>query len=238
MRAEVAKLRSLPLPRWTLVIQVGLVVIGTLVVLLTGGETTSDYETAAQVTAAVGTGVGSLVLGVWMVGLEYGEKTMRRALTADPRRDRLVLAKLATMLLAVVATTAFVWVLAGVLAILAASVNGAGSPIEEIARTAAALLAANVIYSTVGFGVALLTRSMAGALTLTLVLVFVVDAALTAVPSFGEYTLGVSVEAIANAVGGGNEDTVGVEGAVIATAVWLTLLLGAGWTRFRRSDVG
>jgi ABC-2 type transport system permease protein len=238
MPAELTKLRSLPLPRWTLIVQAGLVVIGTLIVLLTAGDRTSDYSDAAILTAAAGTGVGSLVLGVWMVGLEYGEKTMRRALTADPRRDRLIAAKLATMLGAVILDTIAVFSFAGLLALAAAAVNGAGSPAGEVARAAGAFLAVNTIYPTVGFAIALLTRSMAAGLTLTLVLIFVVDSALSIVPSLGDYTLGLAVEKIANAIGGDGDTDLSLSGAIIAAAGWLTLLLGAGWGRFRRSDVG
>jgi ABC-2 type transport system permease protein len=238
MRAELTKLRSLPLPRWTLVVQVGLVLIGTLVVLFTGGEHTGDYSDAAVLTAAVGTGVGSLVLGVWMVGLEYGEKTMRRVLTADPRRDRLVAAKLATMLAVVIVDTVAVFAFAGLLAVAVAAVNGAGSPLHEVVRGAAAFLVINTIYPTVGFAIALLSRSMAAGLTLTLVLVFVVDNALAIVPSLGDYTLGLAVQKLASAVSGDSDTEIGLTGATIAAGAWLAGLLGAGWMRFRRTDVG
>jgi ABC-2 type transport system permease protein len=238
MRAELTKLRSLPLPRWTLVVQAGLVLIGMVVVFFTGDDRTGDYSDAAVLTAAVGTGVGCLVLGVWMVGLEYGEKTMRRALTADPRRDRLVAAKLATVLLVVVADTVGVFAFAGLFAAGVAAINGAGWPMHDVVQGAAAFLVINTIYPTVGFAIALLSRSMAAGLTLTLVLVFVVDSALSIVPSLGDYTLGIAVEKLASAASGDSDTEIGLTGAIIAASAWLAVLLGAGWGRFRRSDVG
>lgn len=240
MRAELAKLRSLPLPRWTLAVEVALVVISTIIVVFAGGSDSDDYATAAQVACGLGTGVGSIVLGVWIVGLEYGQKTVRRALTADPRRGRLAASKLAVGLLAVEASTVLVWALATLLVSLVASANGAGSPVGDVLSLGTGFLVLNAIYATIGWGLALALRSMAGAVTLTLALVYVIGTALAAVPTVGDYTLGVSAYDAASAVtwkddfSDGNPD---VLRGVLATAGWIAAFAAAGWLRFTRSDV-
>lgn len=236
MRAELAKLRALPLPRWTLAIEVGIVVVAAVIVLFAGGSDSEHYKTAAVVGGAIGTGVGSIVIGVWVMGLEYGQKTIRRALTADPRRGRLAVSKLAVALLAVEATTVAVWALATLLAALLASVNGASSPVGDILPEAASFLVLNAIYATVGWAIALLTRSMAGGITVALALVFVLDTALGAVPSVGDYTLGMSATEIANAISG-EGDHPDLARGVLATAAWIGGFTVAGLLRFTRTDV-
>lgn len=240
MRAELAKVRSLPLPRWTLAVELGLVLLATIVVVFAGGSDSDHYATAAQVACGLGTGVGSIVLGVWIVGLEYGQKTVRRALTADPRRGRLAGSKLAAGLLVVEASSVFVWAFATLLVSVVASANGAGSPAGDVLSLGAGFLVVNAIYATVGWGIALLLRSMAGAVTLTLALAYVIGTGLAAIPTVGDYTLGVSAYDAASAVTWKDDLSDGdpeVLRGVLVTAGWIAAFAAAGWLRFTRGDV-
>ena len=51
----------------------------------------------------------------------------------------------------------------------------------------------NLVYATVAFALALLTRSMAGGMALALVFAFVIDSLLSAIPVVGDYALSTAV---------------------------------------------
>jgi ABC-2 type transport system permease protein len=234
MVAELNKLRFLPTPRWTLVVCLGFAVIGAMVALFDGSVRTSTYVDAAEVITGVGTVIGSIVLGVWVAGVEYGQNTMRRVLAADPRRGRLFAAKLAIAVLGSLTLTAIVWFVSIGLLSLAASANDAGSPTSDLFTEAAQSLLSNPIYAAIGCAVAMLARSMAGGMTAMLALVFVLDTALTALP-LGDISLGSALRDIARAMEGEEDQEVGH--AVRVTLGWLVVMLGAAWARFTRSDV-
>ncbi len=235
MAAELEKLRFLPTPRWTLIVTLGLVGLGLVAVVFSGSEKESTYLDAAEVMAGLGTVIGSIVLGVWIAGVEYGQNTMRRALAADPRRERLLAAKLALAVAAALALTVVVWSVAALLLPIAASVNGASSPTGDILTASLTSLVANPIYAAIGCAVAMLARSMAGGMTAMLALVFVLDTALTALP-VGDISLGSALNDIGSAIEGeaGEHD---VGHGILVTAVWVTVLLTAAWARFTRTDV-
>ena len=83
MRAELLKLRSMPTPRWTLAILLAFFVGGIVASVIWGVGTDS-----AVLDLAVGLPgqIAALVVGSWMAGVEFGQNTLRRALSADPRR--------------------------------------------------------------------------------------------------------------------------------------------------------
>jgi len=159
MGAELDKLRSLPTPRWTLIVTVGLVALTFVTVLFSGSDKESTYLDAAEAMAGLGTLIGSIVLGVWIMGVEYGQNTMRRALAADPRRSRLLAAKVGLAVGASLALTAVVLGVAVVLMSLAASLNGASSPAGDIITAGLTYLLASPIYAAIGCAVATLARS-------------------------------------------------------------------------------
>ena len=235
MATELQKLRSLPTPRWTLVVTLGLVVVGFAVALFTGDETEVEYVDAADGFAGLGSVIGSIVLGVWIVGVEYGQGTMRRALAADPRRGRLLASKLALAVAAALVLTVLVFLLAALLLPIAASANGADSPAGDILAMGAGALVVNATYAAVGSAIAMLARSMAGGMTAMLALVFVFDTLLSALP-FGDISLGSAVAEIAGAVEG---EDVGHEvgRGLLVTSAWMAVLLTAAWARFTRTDV-
>lgn len=108
---------------------------------------------------------------------------LRRVLTADPRRLRLVGAKLGVVAAAAIAISAVAGLAAAPALSLVASANDVSIPAGETLREGLAYLVGNVIYATVGFGLALLTRSMAGGMALALAFAFIIDSALSAIPS-------------------------------------------------------
>lgn len=241
MNAELRKLFALPTPRWTLAATIAGVAIAALVAALAGPGNGEDLL-PMQLGIGLTTSIAAIVLGAWMIGLEYGQKTLRRALSADPRRPRLLLAKLAVVLGAVtVVTLVLVTVSAPVFSAIA-SAHGESMPVGESLQYGLAVLVSNLVYATVGFAVALVTRSMAGGMALALAFAFVIDSALSVIPTVGDYSLSAAVvELMAGIAGDGvNGMPSGdpqIAQALAVTAAWLTALLGVSVGRFTRSDV-
>lgn len=240
MTAELYKLRALPTPRWTLAAALGSLVIALVIAAIVGPD---DGAAALSLGVGLPTSVASIVLGAWVAGVEYGQRTMRRALTADPRRLRLVGAKLAVVLAAVTALSVVIGLAAAPLLSAVGSAHDASIPVADTLRQSVAYLVNNLIYAVVGFALALLMRSMAGGMALALAFGFVIDPALSAIPSVGDYSLGGAVIDIVTAIG---TDTMNfdrtVEGSELARAIpvaaaWVAALLGAAIARFTRSDV-
>ena len=235
MAPELEKLRSLPTPRWTLAVVVGLVALAFVAMLFAGSDQRSDYVDAAEGMAGLGSVIGSIVIGVWVAGVEYGQNTIRRALAADPRRERLLTAKLTLAIGSALALTLAAWVTAVVLLPVAASLKGAPSPTGDIVSSAAGSLVVNPIYAAIGCAIATLTRSMAGGMTVMLALVFVLDSIISALP-IGDISLGSALNDISNAIEGEKGDHEVGRGLLVAAA-WVVALLGSAWARFTRTDV-
>ena len=234
MAAELKKLQFLPTPRWTVLICLAFAVVGAVGALFDGSVRASTYVDAGEVLTGVGTVIGSIVLGVWVAGLEYGQNTMRRVLAADPRRGRLFAAKIATAVVATLVLTAAVWLASVILLSLVASANGASSPTGDLLTVAGKSFIGNPIYAAIGCAVAMLARSMAGGMTAMLALVFVLDTALTALP-VGDISLGSALREVGRAIEGDSGQD--VAHAVRVTFLWIVIMLGAAWARFTRTDV-
>lgn len=234
MVAELSKLRFLPTPRWTLLACLFFAAMGAVAALFDGSVRSSTYVDAAEVITGVGTVVGSIVVGVWVAGVEYGQNTMRRVLAADPRRGRLFAAKVAAAVGASLALTLVVWAASLSLLSLAATVNDASSPARDLLTVSAKSFLANPIYAAIGCSVAMLARSMAGGMTAMLALVFLLDTALTALP-VGDISLGSALREIGRGIEGESDQEVGH--AVRVTFAWIVVMLTAAWARFTRTDV-
>ena len=240
MNAELRKLLALPTPRWTLFATIFAVAVAALVSSLAGFGSGEDML-PVQLGIGLATSVGAIVLGAWMIGLEYGSRTIRRALSADPGRMRLLLAKLGIVLGAVTVVTAVLSLASAPLFSAIASAHGESLPITEALEYGLAALANNLIYATVAFALALLTRSMAGGMALALVFAFVIDSLLSAIPVVGDYALSAAVLELMQGISGDEpgmgESSPDVLAALGVTAVWIATLVGISTTRFLRTDV-
>ncbi len=240
MRTELIKVRSLPTPRWT--------AFALLLCFVAGAAGTAAWgvgEDNLSLGMAVNfpLWVASLVFGVWMVGVEFGQDTMRRALAADPRRLRLIFTKLGV----VVAVVTIATVLLNFFGAWIYDLAGAGHeyPVDgELAlKSAVAALVGNLVAAIIGMGLTLATRSMAGGLTITLVFIFVLDSALSFIPKAGDYTLGSASGDLAVAISGsadanfGEAATLGPAVAALVTAAWIVAVFGAGIARTLKTDV-
>lgn len=239
MKAELRKLVSLPTPRWTAIVVLGCGVLAAVIVFFagTGGDPADVFAAATGVPLWI----ASIVIGAWMIGVEYGQKTMRRTLSTDPRRIRLIGAKLAVVLAYVTVLTLVASAFAAVLLTIAAADHGGGVGVGETAEIVVGVLVQNLIYAAVGFFLALFTRSMAGGMTVALAFGFIIDSALTAIPKYGEYSLSMATADIyASIVGNelaGVSDDPNLGRALLITAAWLAVFGVSSGLRFLRSDV-
>ena len=241
MTAELRKLFALPTPRWTLVATIVAVAVAALVAVIAGPGKGADMI-PIQLGVGLASSVGAIVLGAWMMGVEYGSKTLRRALSADPSRPRLLLSKLGVVLGTVTVVTLVLTAIAAPVFSAIASAHGTSMPIADTLQYGLAALFNNLIYATVAFTLALLTRSMAGGMALALVFAFVIDSLLSAIPVVGDYALSAAVVDLMRGIAGSNLGDVGADDPNVlaslgVTVAWLAVLLGVSVTRFTRTDV-
>lgn len=240
MRAELTKIRSMPTPAWCLVVVVVCFLLGIAATVVWGPGEDSD---AIDVAVGIPTLIASIVFGVWMFGVEFGQNTLRRALTADPRRGRLIAVKLLAALLAVAVVTALFYAAAVPLYDLASHGHDQSIEAGTVARYGGAALVNNLVYAVVGFAFALITRSMAGGITLTLVFIFVIDTVTTIIPKVGEFAMGPALSAVTDNISGYDTDLFGEPissfgvGDVAIVFGWLFGLMLLGCLRFVKSDV-
>ncbi|HTU15712.1 MAG TPA: hypothetical protein VMF31_10985 [Solirubrobacterales bacterium] len=240
MRAELLKVRSMPTPMWCLIAVVICFVLGIVGTVLWGPGADSEV---VDIAVGIPTLIASIVFGVWMVGVEYGQNTLRRTLTADPRRLRLVFDKLAVMLLLVVLVTAVLHLLALPIYDLASQGHDHSVSASAVKDAALADLMSNFAYSIVGFAFALITASMAGGVTMALVFIFVIDTVVSIVPKIENVAMGPALEKVSSSLRGSDVGAFGenVDAAhasdVLIVAAWLIGLLALGALRFLRSDV-
>ena len=117
--------------------------------------------------------ISSIVIGAWMVGVEFGQNTLRRVLSTDPRRTRLIFSKLAVCLIVIVGVTTALWLAGMLIFSLAGSGHETSIDTAQALRNGAAVLLSNVVYAVVAMGLAWITRSMAGGMTIAFVFFFV-----------------------------------------------------------------
>ncbi len=232
MAAELLKLRALPTPRWTFVVCLA---CATLALVLGAIFGTGTDEVVPGVGIELPTAIASIVLGAWVVGLEYGQQTMRRTLTAEPRRARVFAAKVGAAVIASAVLTLGLFAIAAIPYHLIADANDSAADFGNLATRALAALEGNATGAVVGASVALLTRSMAGGVTAALMFMLVLDTALGAIPSVGDYTIGTANLDIYDAIMGDGSDHLGR--AILMSIVWMGGLALIGAARFRAADV-
>jgi len=239
MQAELLKIRSMPTPLWCGAAVLVAFVIGLAVTFVWGAG--RDLDSTALI--AFPTAIAAIVIGVWVFGVEYGQNTMRRTLTADPDRRRLILAKLVTVLLVVAAVTVALYLLALPLYGLANSGHDFAFDTGDLLREAAGAVFNNLIYALVGAAFAMITASMAGGMTAALVFIFVLDGMLSLVPKVGDFTFGLAVADVGRWISGSAVEGLNAGAghstpvAALIVAGWLAVLLALGVNRLLSSDV-
>lgn len=240
MRAEFLKFRALPTALWTGAFMLGCFAIGLVFCVWKGvGEDEAVLDLAIGLPASIAT----IVIGAWIVGVEFGQNTLRRVLSADPRRIRLVMAKLGAALIVVTAVLALLWLLGMLVYPLAGSGHERTIDTTQAFRNGAAVVVSGMVYAVVASGLAWLTRSMAGGMTIAFVFFFVIDSIITAIPTVGDYALGSALGNVDEAIRGGDQgifgssETIGTEVAIVVLLAWIALIVGLGIVRTLRTEV-
>jgi ABC-type transport system involved in multi-copper enzyme maturation permease subunit len=228
----------MPTPRWCLIAVSICALLGLGAVWRWGlGTELLAFDLAIGFPLAI----ASIAFGAWIFGVEYGQNTLRRTLTADPRRFRLLVSKLLVALLLVAAVTLAIHLIALPFYDLAADRHGESIAIAEFRDVVLANLVSNLVYVILGGALVLITASMAGGVTAALIFVFVIDTVLGVIPDVGDYTLGVALSDILLAIRpSGDLLTEAVHSTAMSVAIlaaWLAGLAGLGWLRFWRSEV-
>lgn len=238
MRPELRKLMVLPTPRWTALVLAAGVVIATIFVAIMGAGQDSLAEGFG---ISVPAWIASIVIGVWLPGLEYGQKTMRRTLSRNPNRVEVIFAKLGVVLLAATAISLIPALIAAPLFALASSGHEATISAPDTIMVGIGGLANNLVYAAAGFSFGLVTRSMAGGMTIALAFFFVIDNLLTAIPKIGDYMLTAASGEIYQAIVGteiaGTDFDVNVLRAVLITFAWVAVFVGISSVRFLKTDI-
>ncbi len=238
MRPELRKLTVLPTPRWTAAATLAAVLIATLIVALTGA---GEDSLALMMGLGLPTWIASIVIGVWMAGLEYGQKTMRRTLTRNPARIEVVANKLVVAVLAGVGLTVVATLAAIPLFSLASTGHDLKVTAGDTLDVGIGSVVNNVVYVVAGFSFGLITRSMAGGMTAALAFFFVIDSLLTAIPKVGDYMLAaVSTEIFQEIVGNEiaqSDIEVNLARAIAVSLLWMVAFVGLSTLRFVRTDV-
>lgn len=240
MRAEMLKVRSMPTPLWCLIAVLLCFVLGLIGTILWG-----PGEDAGSIDVAIGipTFIAAVVFGVWIVGVEFGQSTLRQVLTADPRRGRLILVKLAVLLFWVALVTILLHLVAFPLYELASQRHDQSIDAEIVARYGLAALISNVVYAVVGFAFALITASMAGGVTMALVFIFVIDTVISSIRQISDYAMGPALSGLTDnirgfqtVIFGEKTPNAGADELALVLA-WLALLMLLGILRFRNSEI-
>jgi ABC-type transport system involved in multi-copper enzyme maturation permease subunit len=243
--AELLKIRSMPAPRLALIISLALVVVAAVIVAIVGptGTNASAYYDAPATAASIAVSVGAIVLGAWMIGLEFSSKTMRLAATVQPSRLRLLAVKFACALLLILSYMLVVFALSLLIEALMASIGSVSFPFTTQLDDSISLLLQSLLWGAFAFGLALLFRSYTAGLVGTLVFSLLVDPALQLIPTVGKYSFSSAATAIGDLTTGGSsfgtgEPSLALGVALITAAGWLVVVIGAGSARFITRDLG
>lgn len=240
MRAEFLKVRHLPTPFWTGVALGICFLIGLFFSVWKG---VGQDQAVLDLAIGLPTAIASLVFGAWLVGVEFGQNTLRQVLAADPRRLRLVFAKLICAVITVAAGTVGLWVVGMVVFSFAGAGHDTLIEMDQSLRNGASVLLTNLVYAIAAMGLAWITRSMAGGMMIAFAFFFVLDFALLMIPDVGHYALGSALSTLdasirENEPGIFEVDTeLSVSAAAVAVAAWLIVIFGLGAFRTKTTEV-
>jgi ABC-type transport system involved in multi-copper enzyme maturation permease subunit len=240
VNAELTKLRLLALPRWTAVAVLGgVVVVGALLDVFPRDDGAGFIDLMNTTTFLLGE-IAAIVLGAWAATLEFGSGTLQRTLTAQADRTRVLAAKLAVLVLAVAALALAAAAAGGGVVDLVTRQQGIDLDRGDLAQVMLANVPATIAVSVVAFGLGLLTRSIGGAIAVTLTFVAVLPGILVILPDVNQFMYATfsddMVSHLADDVTPG-ADVHSLPVAVLGVLAWALVLLVPGWVRFLRDDL-
>jgi ABC-2 type transport system permease protein len=243
LRAEWRKIRALPLPRWLLLGFLLASAGGAAIALAAPGGTPESVADNAQIGLLTAGTVAAVGFAVWTIGIDGTQGTLARTFLAEPRRGIVLAAKAIVAILAPAAATALAAAITLPLAVAAVNGHGGHADVAELARQLGASAAQVVLVAPIAFGLAVLTRSMAGGIAASLGLlmllpgVFAVSGLAAASPTIALQSLH---DRIAGGAGGfaltAHED-IALATVVLVIAAWAIGLIAAGVIRVTARDV-
>lgn len=237
MRAEVAKVRYLPTPRWTAAAALTAAVLAGVGLFVLTPDSASTYVLVPSGVLRLVTMIAAPVFGAWIVAVEFSAGTLQRTLTAESSRSRVLAAKGLVAVVAALVTALAILAASGGLSVVAAAQGGVELDRSDLARSLLAVVPGVLAGTVVGFGSGLLTRSMAGGVTTSLALVIVLDGALSFIPGLEGLSLGSLRSDLSAAISGTGDAGHGVFAALVGLLFWLVLIVTPGWIRFVRGDL-
>lgn len=239
MKAELFKFKMMPTPRRAAYFLLGLILLAVVLIWQTGpGDASGNID----IVLVFPTAIVSIILGSWIIGLEYGQNTIRRTLSADPGRLRLMANKLAAVLLLIILGTTLLFLIAYLVFNLADGNTGAYGEQEMFSDSLISALISNVVLAVIAFSITTLFSSMTGGLVFTVVFFLVADTLFMLIPKIGEYSLGIALSDISYYIlergdSFQTEPTHSALTAALTLLVWVVVAIALAVTKFLRTDV-
>jgi ABC-2 type transport system permease protein len=233
MRAELAKVRYLPLPRWTAAALAGVTLIVGAALLITAPTDAGKYVSVPNTAINIAVQLSALVFGVWLATLEFSFGT----LTGEPDRNRVLTGKLVVILLVVAAGAMAIAAAGGGVTQLAATHAGIDIDDGDLAAALFGEAPTAISAAAIGFGFGLLARSPGGGIALGLVFLLVLDGFLSFIPGAEEYSYGQLSQDLSNNLTGVGETVNALAIALLGVLAWCVIVVAPGWMRFLRSDL-
>lgn len=236
MTAELLKLRRLPTPLVVLALALLAIATAALITYFVQPDDTDYYWRAPLVTATVVVEIAGIIVGVWLIGMEFAQGTVRRLLTADPRRGVVVAKKLLALLLAALAASALTALVAYWLGALASELRDVDYDHATAGKMAGVVVITGVLTALLAFALGLLAESLVGGVVLAFVVVFVLDGVLSFVSAIQDYTFAAALGSMSSAADPTQASAIGFWGGLGVAVAWVAVLLAPGVVRFLRTD--
>ena len=240
--AELIKLRHQRTPQVLLLVGVAIAVLGSALTAFQGHPVPlHEYTNRVDFSAFGLSAILMAVLGGWMMGSEYRQDTLKRLAAVGPGRTRIVLAKLAVLVGAVLAMSTVWFAIATAGMALAASKHGVTLPTGHLGGVYLSGVLGGVATALVAYGLSLLVRSDVFAIIGTLGLLLAVDQIVMSVwPHTGRYTLSGALDGVSQGLhlaSRGDTTTLGLAASLAVVAAWGLVPALAGSRVFARRDV-
>jgi ABC-2 type transport system permease protein len=235
--AEIAKVRYLPLPRWVaLFVLAAAVITGAALIVVTPKSAGSYVDIPTLVVDQVLT-IAAAVFGVWVAALEFSSGTLQRTLSAEPDRNRVLLAKLGLVLGAAAFVGAAAAATAGGLSNIAIVRADSSADVGDLARSVFAIIPDGILAAAIGFGFGLLARSLGGGITLALAFLYVLSGVLAFIPGLKNVAYIQASSDLTAALSGTGETGHSGPVALLILICWLAVIVVPGWVLFVRADL-
>ena len=237
MTAEFLKVWYLPFPRWTaLALAVVVVAFGAGLYLTSPSDPFWYVDTPGSTIGLVAR-VATLVFGVWLATLDFASGTAQRTFVAEPSRSRVLATKFLIVLIVAALVGVAVAAATSGLSDLAARHAEVAIDDNDLAAATYGQVPSIITAAAIGFGLGLLSRSLAAGIALGIVFLLVLDGIISLIPGFEDYTYGLLVQDLANGITGVGDTTNSLGVAIVGVLAWVLVILIPGWVRVLRTDL-